>query len=125
MSQPIKKQSKKFDEYECGNGPRPPVPGEESQVSKMTSESAFGSTSNVNKSPESELSFSSRVSKWQVNLPSLLADQEGSNLLFKFVKEEDPENSVAYKRLCFYFACEGFRMQENNPKLRRLIRAIK
>lgn len=125
MSQPIKNQSRRFDEYECGNGPRPPVPGEESQVSKMTSEGACGSTSNINQSPETEISFANRVLKWQDDLPSLLADQEGSNLLFKFVKEEAGENSIQYKQLCFYFACEGFRMQENNPKLRRLIKAIR
>lgn len=38
MSQQTKKQAKQFDEYENGNGPRPPVPGEESKMSKMTTE---------------------------------------------------------------------------------------
>lgn len=38
MSQQTKKSAKQFDDYESGNGPRPPVPGEESNMSKMTTE---------------------------------------------------------------------------------------
>lgn len=38
MSQQTKKPAKQFDDYESGNGPRPPVPGEESNMSKMTTE---------------------------------------------------------------------------------------
>lgn len=121
MSQQIKKQSKQFDEYECGNGPRPPVPGEESQVSKMTTEGASG-TSNSSRSPEVEDAFTKRVTKWQENLEFLLADTEGLALLRKFVKEELGEDSIHSKRWDFYFVCEG--LKTNMPAARRIIRAV-
>lgn len=127
MSQPTKKQSKDFYEYDSGNGPRPPVPGEESKESKMTTEGAFGSASNTHRSPESESnSFTSRVSKWQENLLSLLVDQDGLNLLFKFVKEE--AGGTESKQLDFYFACEGLKQlndMKDMSKVRKLIKAMR
>lgn len=38
MSQQTRKSAKQFDDYDSGSGPRPPVPGEESNLSKMTNE---------------------------------------------------------------------------------------
>lgn len=108
MSQPIKKQSKEFNEYECGNGPRPPVPGEESQMSKMTTEGACG-FSHTDPSPESQDPFSVRATKWQNSFDYLLTDKEGLDLLLKFVKEEDGANSINSRRLELYFACEGLK----------------
>lgn len=125
MSQPTKKQSREFYGYECGNGPRPPVPGEESQVSKMTTEGAFESTSNPDRSPEVESSFSSRISRWQENLFHLLNDPEGLELLFKFVREEVGEDSKLSKQLYFYFACRGLKCEEDMSTSRKLIRMIR
>lgn len=141
MSQPTKKQSKEFNEYECGNGPRPPVPGEESQMSKMTTEGASG-FSNSNRSPESRDPFSVRVTKWQESFEHLLADQEGLDLLLKFVKEEDGANSINSERLDLYFLCEGLKAifdmkiigstddmkkihSDNMKKIRKMTRVIR
>lgn len=121
MSQQTKKQSKQFDEYECGNGPRPPVPGEESQISKMTTECG-SSTSYASRSPECEDAFTKRVTKWQENLEFLLADTEGLALLRRFVKDELGEDSIHSKRWDFYFVCEG--LKTNMPAARRIIRAV-
>lgn len=122
MSQQTKNQSKQFDEYECGNGPRPPVPGEESQISKMTTECASERTSNASRSPEVEDAFTKRVTKWQENLEFLLADTEGLDLLRKYVKDECGEDSIHSKRWDFYFVCEG--LKTNMPTARRIIRAV-
>lgn len=113
MSQPAKKQSKQFDEYECGNGPRPPVPGEESQVSKMTTEGACCSTSNSNQSPDIDDTFTHRVDKWLKKLEFLLADQEGRILIYNFVKEEcdNNPNDSNCARLSFYYACDGLKVE--------------
>lgn len=113
MSQPAKKQSKQFDEYECGNGPRPPVPGEESQISKMTTEGACCSTLNSNRSPDIDDTFTNRVEKWLQKLEFLLADQEGRLLIYNFVKEEcdNNPNDSNCARLNFYYACDGLKVE--------------
>lgn len=130
MSHPTRQSiSNKFNEYECGNGIRPPVPGEESQASKMTTESASNSTSssnsNPNHSPDSEITFLARIKKWQQSFTSLLADNEGVELLLKFVEEEAGIGSINYTRLKFYFAVEGLKLQREEKIIRRLIRRIR
>lgn len=127
MSQPTKKQTKEFNEYEGGNGPRPPVPGKESEAAKMTSEGASNSTSSSSssRSPDAELSFTARIQKWQESFTCLLADNEGIELLLKFVEEEAGVNSVNYIRLKLYFAVEGLKLQHEEKLIRRLIRRIR
>lgn len=128
MSQAAKsKQFKEFGEYECGgNGPRPPVPGEESSFSKMTTEDASSSSVLPNQSPAhtNTQATLNRIARWQEQLAYLLADQQGVDLLFQFVKDEAGSNSIDYIRLKFYFACEGLKQQSNDEKVRKLIRAI-
>lgn len=159
MSQQTKKQAKQIDEYDGGNGPRPPVPGEESELWKMTSEggaaaaavtaatataaaaasssSSSGiSTAATNRSPppppyppsQSPLpaadSFGIRVSRWQQNFEYLLADEEGLNLLFTFVRDGG-EDSKHLKQLTFYFACEGLKVINDMQKVRKVTRLIR
>lgn len=132
MSQPTKKQSKEFDEYECGNGPRPPVPGEECKMSKMTTEGASTSTtnpnSNSNQSPESESVFSARISGWNLGFDHLLDDErkeEGVQLLMKFVEDDSGIDSTDYTLINFYFLIEGLKQIQDETKILRLIRSIK
>lgn len=127
MSQPTtKKLTKEFDDYECGNGPRPPVPGEESQLSKMTTEGASNSTtsSNSNPTPETDTAFA-RIEKWQESFVNFLADQEAVKLLLQFVREEGGIRSINETRLLFYFAVEGLKQHRDEKKIRRLIRMIR
>lgn len=148
MSQQTKKQAKQFDDYDSGNGPRPPVPGEESKISKMTTEGGAAAaaatatllpgTSNVaatNRSPPppyppsqspqpSTDSFEIRVLQWQQNLGYLLADQEGVNLLLKFVRDGG-EDSKHSKQLEFYFACEGLKVLNDVKKERAVTGLIR
>lgn len=121
MSQPTKK-TKEYFGYECGNGPRPPVPGEESHVSKMTTEGACGSTSATNRS---ESSFLAQVSRWQENLSSLLTDKNGVELFYNFVKEECGKHSIDKRQLDFYFVCEGLREHADENTIIKLTRAIR
>lgn len=127
MSQSGKKQSKEFNEYEGGNGPRPPVPGKESETAKMTTEGASNSTSssNSNRSSDAEHSFSARIRKWQESFTCLLADNEGVELLLKFVEEEAGVDSINFIRLKLYFAVEGLKLQREEKLIRRLIRRIR
>lgn len=125
MSQTNKKQST-FDEYECGNGPRPPVPGEESHMSKMTTEGASTSTSsksNSNRSPPSQTEFYNRIGKWQGDFSYFLDDHEGADLLLKYVEEEG-EHTIDNIRLKFYFSCEGLKQEPNEKRRRKLIGLI-
>lgn len=161
MSQQTKKKAKQFDEYDNGNGPRPPVPGEESKLSKMTSEGSAASTAATtaavagagaaaassssssgistaatNRSPPpppyppsqspqpATDSFGIRVSRWQQNLEYLLADEEGLNLLFTFVRDSG-EDSKHSKQLNFYFACEGLKVINDMQKVRKVTRLIR
>lgn len=153
MNQQAKKSPKQFDEYDNGNGPRPPVPGEESKMSiecKMTTEggaaaAVASSTSSLlsgasnaatNRSPplpphppsQSPLpsadSFGTRISRWQQNLEYLLADEEGLSLLFTFV-QDGGEDSKHLKQLNFYFACEGLKVINDMQKVRKVTRLIR
>ncbi|XP_031626193.1 axin-like isoform X2 [Contarinia nasturtii] len=126
MSQSTKKPIKDFGEYECGNGPRPPVPGEESQMSKMTTESASHSTSssNSNRSPDLDGASTTRIEKWQESLSGLMNDQEGRNLLYQFVEQEAGKNSLDYTRLVFYFAVDGLKLHADKKIIRKLIKHL-
>lgn len=149
MSQQAKKQAKQFDDYESGNGPRPPVPGEESKMSKMTTEggaeaaatattaSLPGTSAATNRSPPppyppsqspqpSTDSFEIRVSRWQQNLEYLLADQDGAKLLLSFVRDGG-DNSKHLNHVDFYFACEGLKYwndMNDMEKVRKVTGAI-
>lgn len=97
---------KHIDEYEC-NGPRPPVPGQESRMSRMTesdSERRLHRTSVAS------------YSKWNT-LTGLLQDGEGLALFKKYVERDArPEDSA---RLDFYFVCEGLKQYKDEPVLAR------
>ncbi|XP_016980222.1 axin isoform X2 [Drosophila rhopaloa] len=100
---------RKHDDNEC-SGPRPPVPGEESRVKKMTE----GVAETSKNSPPSYLN-------WARTLNHLLEDRDGVELFKKYVEEEAP----AYNdHLNFYFACEGLKQQTDPEKIKQLIGAI-
>ncbi|KPU72806.1 uncharacterized protein Dana_GF22991, isoform B [Drosophila ananassae] len=100
---------RKHDDNEC-SGPRPPVPGEESRVKKMTE----GVTETSKNSPPSYLN-------WARTLNHLLEDRDGVELFKKYVEEEAP----AYNdHLNFYFACEGLKQQTDPEKVKQIIGAI-
>lgn len=137
MNQTVKlKQTKDYDKYECGSGPRPPVPGEESRSTKMTAEDGCGSSSstqNLNRSPIIEspnhqlLSSPDllvRIANWQKNFSFILDDKVGIELLFKYVEEDAGKDSIDFARLKFYFACRGLKTQSEADNQRRLINAI-
>ncbi|ALC46265.1 Axn [Drosophila busckii] len=100
---------RKHVDNEC-SGPRPPVPGEESRVKKMT-EGVLDTSRN---SPPSYLN-------WARTLNHLLEDRDGVELFKKYVEEEAP----AYNdHLNFYFACEGLKQQTDPEKVKQIIGAI-
>ncbi|XP_055924019.1 axin isoform X2 [Eupeodes corollae] len=100
---------KKYEDNEC-SGPRPPVPGEESRVRKMTE----GVSESSKNSPPSYLN-------WALRLSYLLEDRDGVELFKKYVEEEAP----AYNdHLNFYFACEGLKQQSDPEKVKQIIGAI-
>nr|XP_041633426.1 axin isoform X2 [Drosophila kikkawai] len=100
---------RKNDDNEC-SGPRPPVPGEESRVKKMTE----GAVETSKNSPPSYLN-------WARTLNHLLEDRDGVELFKKYVEEEAP----AYNdHLNFYFACEGLKQQTDPEKVKQIIGAI-
>ncbi|XP_023163633.2 axin isoform X1 [Drosophila hydei] len=100
---------RKHGDNEC-SGPRPPVPGEESRVKKMT-EGVIDTSKN---SPPSYLN-------WARTLNHLLEDRDGVELFKKYVEEEAP----AYNdHLNFYFACEGLKQQTDPEKVKQIIGAI-
>ncbi|XP_017076341.1 axin isoform X3 [Drosophila eugracilis] len=100
---------RKHDDNEC-SGPRPPVPGEESRVKKMTE----GVADTSKNSPPSYLN-------WARTLNHLLEDRDGVELFKKYVEEEAP----AYNdHLNFYFACEGLKQQTDPEKIKQIIGAI-
>ncbi|XP_065370737.1 axin isoform X1 [Calliphora vicina] len=100
---------RKYDDNEC-SGPRPPVPGEECRVRKMTE----GLGEHMRNSPPSYLN-------WARTLNHLLEDRDGVELFKKYVEEEAP----AYNdHLNFYFACEGLKQQTDPEKIKQIIQAI-
>lgn len=124
------KDPKVFDKYDCGSGPRPPVPGEESYPTKMTAEDTCSGASNLNRSPTIESpgqlssDLSVRIANWQRNFTYILDDQDGIQLLYKYVEDDAGKDSVDYARLRFYFACRGLKTQADPEMQRRLITAI-
>lgn len=91
---------KHIDEYEC-SGPRPPVPGQESSLSKMT-ESAIERNLHRTQSLAS-------YSQWNT-LEGLLADVEGKKLFKKYV-DSDAKREDSH-RLHFYILCDGLKSTE-------------
>lgn len=134
----IGKHNKLIDEYECsGNGPRPPVPGEESRLHKMTESS--GSTamafafpiktplsSNLSPAthPNDLIAERTRVGKWQEKLSNLLSDKKGVELFQRFVESEAGPHGIHTIHLEFYFACEGLKQQTDEIIIRQIIGAI-
>ncbi|XP_053964097.1 axin [Anastrepha ludens] len=100
---------RKYDDNEC-SGPRPPVPGEESRVKKMTE----GVADSSRNSPPSYLN-------WARTLNHLLEDRDGVELFKKYVEEEAPGYN---DQLNFYFACEGLKQQNDPEKIKQIIGAI-
>ncbi|XP_011211999.2 axin isoform X1 [Bactrocera dorsalis] len=107
MSQPS--GFRKYDDNEC-SGPRPPVPGEESRVKKMTE----GVADSSRNSPPSYLN-------WARTLNHLLEDRDGVDLFKKYVEDEAPGYN---DHLNFYFACEGLKQQTDPEKIKQIIGAI-
>lgn len=78
MSQQTKKSTHKFDEYE--SGPRPPVPGEESNASKMTTEGGAAAAAAASSSSTSSLLLlSSAISNAATNQSTQLQPQPHSS----------------------------------------------
>lgn len=126
MSQPHSvRPATEFDEYECsGNGPRPPVPGKESRISKMTETAASCGAYYAQSSAEDASDECIRVSKWQEKLENLLADKKGMELFRRFVEHEAGPHGIHTIHLEFLFACEGLKEQTNESMLRQIIGAI-
>lgn len=101
---------RKYDDNEC-SGPRPPVPGQESQSKKMTEGAAVDSLRNT---PPSYLN-------WARTLNHLLEDRDGVELFKRYVEEEAPSYN---DHLNFYFACEGLKQQTDPEKIKQIIGAI-
>lgn len=115
-----------YDEYECsGNGPRPPVPGKESQTFKMTETSAFCNIPSMASTTDDENQDECvRVSKWQAKLENLLADKKGMELFRRFVEDEAGPHGIHTIHLEFLFACEGLKEHTDENMLRQIIGAI-
>lgn len=103
---------KHIDEYEC-SGPRPPVPGQESRISKMTE----GGTFERHHHSASLASYS----KWNT-LTGLLEDAEGLKLFKKYVERDAKVEESA--RLDFYIICEGLKLYQDESQARSCILAI-
>lgn len=125
------------------DAPRPPVPGEEGDLvssdGRQYSHSFYSSKSESLKNeasiatprrpdldlgyePEGSASPTPPYLKWAESLHSLLDDQDGIHLFRTFLKQEDCADM-----LDFWFACSGFRKQENNEgneKMLKLAKAI-
>lgn len=107
----IRKQ-KKIDEYEC-SGPRPPIPGQESRMSKMT-ESCGASNARIMKD---------RITEWGMGIDNLLRDKVAVNLLRKYAEAEGGPNDLNLRYINFYFLCEGLTESSDEVRLRQLIGA--
>lgn len=102
---------KHIDEYEC-SGPRPPVPGQESRMSKMT-EGSFERSQHRAKLAS--------YSRWNT-LSGLLEDAEGLKLFKKYVESDAKLEDSA--RLDFYIICEGLKLYQDEGQARNCILAI-
>lgn len=117
------KQTKDLDDYSCSvNGPRWPVPGEESRAQMTVDETSQGKVMADAKATEQL----QRILKWQEDLDHLLDDQEGVALFLQFVKQDAGDDSAHFRRLQFYFACIGLKRADRSEEddLRQLIYAI-
>lgn len=117
------KQTKDLDDYSCSvNGPRWPVPGEESRAQMTVDETSQGKVMADAKATEQL----QRILKWQEDLDQLLNDEEGVALFFQFVEQDAGTDSAHYRRLQFYFACNGLKRADGSDegRLRQLINAI-
>lgn len=101
---------KYLDDYES-SGPRPPVPGQESRMYKMTEGQSSSCSQN---SPPS-------FCKWNQRLTYLLEDAEGAEIFKRYVEAAGGINA---DRLNFYFACEGLKQQSEDVKVKQMVRAI-
>lgn len=102
---------KHIDEFEF-DGPRPPVPGQESRMSKMTE-----NTFERNQHRATLASYA----KWNT-LTGLLEDAEGLKLFKKYVEHEAKLEDSA--RLDFYITCEGLKFYQDEGQARCCILAI-
>lgn len=117
------KQAKDLDEYDCGgNGPRWPVPGEESRM-QMTMEDT-NHRANIMAEAKRLAELLQRINSWQNDLSNLLYDQDGINLFREFVKQDAGTDSIHYCQLEFYLACRGLQLAEDESQIRRYINAI-
>lgn len=155
MSQQTKKSAKQFDNYDSGNGPRPPVPGEESNMSKMTTEGSAaaaaaqasaaayalspGATNAAvatNRSPPPPPYPPSQSPQPSADSFEIRVSRWQQNLENLLVDKEGlnllfsfvqdgGEDSKHFKQLNFYFACEGLKVMNDMQKVRRVTRLIK
>lgn len=104
---------KYLDDYE--SGPRPPVPGQESRMYKMTEGQSSSCSQN---SPPS-------FCKWNKSLTCLLEDAEGAEIFKKYVETcGEPGNNVHADRLNFYFASEGLKQQSDVKQTKQMAKVI-
>lgn len=114
------------DGFDCGgNGPRWPVPGEESRTQMIGDETNTASANTMADNLEATARLQ-RIKNWQRDLKYLLDDQDGLALLFGFLERDTGIDSVHYHRLKFYFACDGLRLSDESDEIRigQLINAI-
>lgn len=126
MSQATKsKQTKDLDEYDCGgNGPRWPVPGEESRIQMTVDDSSQHAKMMADATKANDQLH--RIAKWQHDLSHLLADQDGVSLFFEYVKRDAGTDSIHCRRLEFYFACNGLKSSDDKDesRIRQIISVI-
>ena len=126
---------KPIDDYES-SGPRPPVPGQESRMFKMTEEHNVPVDSSSKHQHhhqhhhlhhhQQQQQQQPRISppsyaKWPLTLSSLLEDREGVEIFKKYV---EAEGGIHSDRLNFYFACEGLKQQTEDSKIKLMVNAI-
>lgn len=115
-------KQKLLDDYEsCG--PRPPVQGRESCLSKMTEghTSSNSSIGAVAASVECQRTSPPAYFKWHQTLSGLLEDREGVEIFKRYV---EAEGGIHSDRLNFYFACEGLKQQYEEEKVKSMVGAI-
>lgn len=116
-------KQKLLDDYEsCG--PRPPVQGQESRLSKMTEgRSSSNSSIGVAAAASVECNRTSPPAyfKWHQTLSGLLEDREGVEIFKRYV---EAEGGIHSDRLNFYFACEGLKQQFEEEKVKSMVGAI-
>lgn len=104
---------KQIDEYE-GKGPRPPIPGEECRLPKMT-ECNSSAKRNYNCEP---------VAKWHKGLLNLLSDEIGVKLLYNYIETVAGKHHEYWHFLNFYFTCVGLKTKKDENEVRAIINSI-